>query len=99
MVTELDGSPVCLCNLHRYAEQDEEPIPNTKIPQYGETSETCRDEKIGVQIQSEENQSEGNNSEGEESEDTKSKTGNGEALCYPLPPTEIHDGFLFRKVG
>jgi transcription elongation factor Elf1 len=104
MVTDLDGSPLCLCKLHEYAEQDEEPVPSTKVPQYSERSELYYDEKIGIQSQSEENESEENDSEendseGDESEDTKSNIGNGEALCYPLPPTEIHDGLLFRKVG
>ena len=99
MVTDLDGSPLCLCKLHGFAEQGEEPIPSTKVPQYSERSELYYDEKIGIQSQSEENESEENDSEGNESEDTKSKTGNGEALCYPIPPTEIHDGLLFRKVG
>jgi hypothetical protein len=99
MVTDLDSFPVCPSRSHGYAEQDEEPIPNTKVPQYGERSESCCYEKTAVKNQCGENQSKENDSKRDESENTKCENEVSEALHYPLPPTEIHDGLLFRKVG
>jgi hypothetical protein len=90
IVTNPDGSSICLCDTHKRQARVENRYHDAENPQNDDVSSFCQDKNDEIAVAKDES---------EEKEGTKRKDQDVEALYYPLPPTEIHDGLLFRKVG
>lgn len=90
MVTNPDGSSTCLCETHKHQARVDNRYHDAENPRHDEVSSSCQDKNDETTVSKDES---------EEKEGSKCKDQDSEALLYPLPPTEIHDGLLFRKVG
>jgi archaellum component FlaD/FlaE len=90
IVTNPDGSSTCLCETHKHQARVENRYHDAENPQHDEVTSSCQDKNDEIAVSKDES---------EEKEGTKWKDQDVDALRYSLPPTEIHDGLLFRKVG
>jgi len=90
MVTNPDGSSACLYEIREHQNRVEDRFLDAEDPQHAEISNSSQDENNTIAISKDES---------EEKDGKKCKDQNVDVLRYPLPPIEIHDGLLFRKVS
>jgi len=90
MVTNPNGSSKCLYETHEQQVRVENWFPDAENPRHDKISSSCHDKNDETAVSKDKS---------EEKEGSKCKDQDGGTLRYPLPPTEIHDGLLFRKVG
>jgi hypothetical protein len=90
MVTNPDGSSACLYEIHEHQNRVENWFLDAENPQHAEISNSSHDENDEIVASKDES---------EEKKGEKRKDQDVDILRYPLPPTEIHDGLLFQKVG